>query len=166
MHRFYWLDEPLLAGCSRPGSRPDDPEAEDVAALDEDLRTLREHGISAVLTLTEAALPEEATARHGLIVLHLPVDDYTAPTTEQFVAALAFLDAQRAAGVATAVHCKAGVGRTGSILAASRIRAGMSAEEAIAAIRVHCPEAVETEEQAAALERLALERPWLDIEGG
>ncbi|MFM9107850.1 MAG: fused DSP-PTPase phosphatase/NAD kinase-like protein [Chloroflexota bacterium] len=160
MHRFYWLDHGRLAGCSRPGARPGrrDPDPSDLAA---DLAALAAEGIGALLTLTETALPSGDLERAGLHVRHLPVIDFAAPDPDQFVAALQFIDEQQAAGRAVAVHCLAGQGRTGSILAAARIRAGATAAEAIAAVRAVCPGAVESEAQAVALEAFAFERPWI-----
>jgi atypical dual specificity phosphatase len=138
MHRFYWLDEGRLAGCSRPGARPGRTGAAD--DLRDDLHELAAQGIGAVLTLTETPLPEEDVAAAGLVALHLPIVDFAAPGP---------------------VHCLAGQGRTGSILAATRIRAGATASEAIAAVRSVCPGAVESAEQVASLEAYARERSWL-----
>ena len=76
--RFYWLIDGTLAGCSRPGGRNGDE-----AALDADLGWLRCQGIGAVLSLTETPLARRALAEHGLVSLHLPVDDLTAPAPRQ-----------------------------------------------------------------------------------
>jgi atypical dual specificity phosphatase len=99
MIRFYWLVEDVLAGCSRPGAR---------GALEEDLLELRGYGIGALLSLTESPLPWSELERHGLVSVHLPVDDFHAPTPMQMLEALAFLDESRANGIPTAVHCLAG----------------------------------------------------------
>ena len=154
MHRFYWMIDNVLAGCSRPGVGRD-------ADVDRDLTALRGYGIGALLTLTETPLPRGALERHGIHGLHLPVDDFQAPTTTQMLDALAFLDAARADGTAVAVHCLAGQGRTGTVLAAYLIRGGLSSEEAIAEVRAICPGAIESSPQTAALAGWAADRPWL-----
>ncbi len=160
MIRFYWLEPGVLAGCSRPGARPgrDAPAIGDVAA---DLAALRALGIGALLSLTETALPRDALANAAIDALHLPVPDFHPPSPEQFLAALAFLDRARAAGTPAAVHCLAGQGRTGSVLAAWLIRDGRGALDAIAAVRESCPGAVEAAAQEAALRDFARDRPWL-----
>ena len=152
MHRFYWLIENVLAGCSRPGANGGN--------VDGDLDTLRDHGVGALLTLTETALPCGALERHGIEGMHLPVDDFHAPTTAQMLDALAFLDRARAAGTPAAVHCLAGQGRTGTVLAAYLIRGGLDADQAVAEVRAVCPGAVEATPQTVALAEWAAERPW------
>lgn len=153
MFRFYWVVENALAGCSRPGAGSGN--------LDDDLTILRNHEVGALLSLTETALPLGALDRHGILGLHLPVDDFHAPTTMQMLDALAFLDDAQGNSTAVAVHCLAGQGRTGTVLAAYLIRGGLSAEQAISEVRAICPGAIEATPQTAALVGWAAERPWL-----
>ena len=153
VHRFYWVIDNALAGCSRPGARGGD--------VDHDLTILRGYGVGALLSLTETALPRGALERHGINGLHLPVDDFHSPTTTQMLDALAFLDDARASDIPVAVHCLAGQGRTGTVLAAYLIRGGLSANQAIAEVRAICPGAIEATPQSAALADWAAERPWL-----
>jgi atypical dual specificity phosphatase len=154
--RFYWLIQDALAGCSRPGGTA----GRDVT-LDDDLRWLRAQGIGAVLSLTETPVREEVLVEHGLVGLHLPVDDLTAPAPEQFLDALQFIDEQRASDRAVAVHCKMGQGRTATILAAHLIRHGASPEEALQTVRALCPGAVGSTAQERALDAFAARRDWL-----
>lgn len=170
---FYWLIDGAIAGCSRPGvtetpgrrswqdDGPGQAQADAGDALEQDLMWLRRQGIRAVLTLTETPLAEEAVARHELAALHLPVPDLHAPAPDQFTRALGFIDLQRALGRAVVVHCLVGQGRTGTILAAYRIRGGASPEEALRELRVLCPGAVGSSEQEQALHAFARRRDWI-----
>jgi atypical dual specificity phosphatase len=167
MQGFYWLIEGALAGCPRPGSRRGEradgrpPEEREADALDADLLWLRSRGIRALLSLTETPLEERALARHGFATLHLPVDDLHAPTPAQLHYALAFIDRQQALGCPVAVHCLIGQGRTGTVLAAHRIRAGSTPDAALAELRTLSPGAISAPEQEAALRTFARRRDWI-----
>ena len=167
---FYWLIQGALAGCSRPGGRGRDAGPEGSrpfgglhppAALDEDLAWLRGQGIGAVLSLTETPLAVGALARHGLAELHLAVDDLRAPTPQQFMQALDFIDWQRALGRSVVVHCLMGQGRTGTVLAAYLIRGGSGVDEAVREVRAVCPGAVGSPHQQRALQAFAARRDWI-----
>jgi hypothetical protein len=180
MRGFYWLIEGLLAGCGRPGHRgrgraagramppamPGEADRADTVVtpldpLDEDLAWLASQGIGAVLSLTETPLETGALERHGLVGLHLPVDDLHPPTPAQLEQSLDFIDRQRVAGRAVAVHCLVGQGRTGTVLAAYLIRGGIGPEEALREVRTVCPGAVGSPAQERALHDFATSRDWL-----
>lgn len=154
LERFYWLVPGCLAGCSRPGGRH-------ATGLDEDLQWLKEQGIGAVISLTESPLPSDALQRHNLEALNLPVPDLTPPLPGQIHRALDSIDWLRANGVAVAVHCLMGQGRTGTVLAAYLIRSGMSAGQAIVELRSRCPGALDNPSQEAALRCFATRRDWI-----
>lgn len=159
MDGFYWVIPRVLAGTSRPGGRSG--AADTAARLETDLAWLRGQGIGALLSLTEEPLADAALTRHGMLTLHLPVVDMTPPAPAQLADALAFIDRQRAADRPVAVHCLAGQGRTGTVLAAYLIRSGLPPDRAIAELRAACPHAVENPLQERALAEFAARRDWL-----
>jgi atypical dual specificity phosphatase len=161
---FYWLLDGALAGCSRPGARGarnigDSSEAAE--ALAGDLDWLRSQGIGALLSLTETPLDFSRLPGHRFEVLHLPVPDLTAPTPEQLQQSLAFIDIQRSLGLAVAVHCLVGQGRTGTVLAAYLIRGGRLPDAAITTVRARCPGAIGSPEQERALHAFSARRDWI-----
>src|SRR6476620_6143717 len=135
---FSWVDSPRLAALSYPDA--------------EDLRWLRRSGIDIVLTLTEDPLPRHWVNEAGLLAVHLPVPDMQAPTVEQLATAVETISNAKASGMAVAVHCMAGIGRTGTILAAYFVNEGMSPEEAIRTVRRLRPGSLETYEQERVVE--------------
>ncbi len=163
MQGFYWLIEGRLAGCPRPGggySGDASPEQAE-AALDEDLAWLRMRGIGALLSLTETPLDARMLVRHGFDALHLPIDDLHAPSPAQLHYAFAFIDEQHARDRSVAVHCLMGQGRTGTVLAAYRIRAGSTLTAALAELRALTPGAIGSTEQEAALRTFTRHRDWI-----
>lgn len=117
----------------------------------DELKALHEIGVRALVTLHEQPLPAAVLEQCGLVATHLPIVDFTAPTPAQAAAAVAAIEAARAAGTAVAVHCHGGMGRTGTILACYLVARGMGAEAAIARVRALRPGSIETPEQEAAV---------------
>ena len=142
MNHFSWLIEGKLAGMARP-----DPS---------DAEELRELGVTAVLSLTRR--PVFADPPKGLKVLHLPVLDMEAPTPEQLEVATRFLDEAIEGGGSAVVHCLAGCGRTGTVLAAYLVSKGEEPEEAIHRVRRARPGSIETAEQEHAVHLFAERR--------
>lgn len=139
MRNFSWIEADRVAGMARPGP--------------EDLPFLAGKGITALVSLTRS-LPFEVPPR-GLEVLHLPVQDMTPPRQEQILRAVRFLDAALAAGGRAAVHCVAGYGRTGTVLASWLVSRGLEPEEALHRVRRSRPGSVETVEQEHAVHLFA-----------
>lgn len=146
----------LLGPC--PGRRKDTlDDAASQEALTEDLSRLAGLGATGLLSLVEAKeLPGGiggfAAAVHaaGLEWTHLPIPDYGVPDAT-FMAGWRRLDLARRLRTdeSWAIHCRAGLGRTGTIAALLLVESGASAADAIAHIRrEHDTSAVETEAQA------------------
>lgn len=81
-------------------------------------------------------------------VLHMPVKDFAVPYIGDLMQAVS--EALKAAGDGEniAIHCSAGIGRTGLFVACMAKQAwGMSGEQAIEWVRQYIPQAVETDAQ-------------------
>ena len=83
------------------------------------------------------------------ITRHIPVIDYTAPTLQQVKQAVAMISSCLDRNMPVAVHCVAGLGRTGTILACYLVAMEMPANNAIIVIREWRPGSIEIPEQEA-----------------
>lgn len=135
---FAWLVPGQLAGTPLPGVVHD---------IDLDLAALRRMGITLLITLTERDLPQEPLLRHGLRNLHLPIYDREPPTVAQIQMLLKRMEILLAQGHVLAVHCLAGIGRTGTVLASWLVREGLAAPEALRRVRLIDAQYVQTTEQ-------------------
>lgn len=137
---FSWIVEGRVGGMARPWPN--------------DLPWLKSHGVTAIVSLTESRpdLP-------GFVVLRMPVVDMTSPTVEQLHAAVGFMREVVAKGGAVVAHCTAGMGRTGTILAAYLVAEGVPVEEALYRVREIRPGSVETPDQEDALAAYAESLP-------
>lgn len=124
---FKWLDEGRIAGCGRPGL---------MRGIDEDLLALASHGVTLLVTLTEDALARHRLRPYGLDTWHFPIRDMTAPVSTAGVIGLVMrIREAMKRGEVIAIHCAAGVGRTGMLLACVAVAEGLDATSAIAKVR-------------------------------
>ncbi len=137
-HGFSWIDEPHLAALARPDSQ-------------EDLEWLRRQGIDLLISLTEDPPLQRWINDVGLLLVHEPVVDMEAPTQEQLDRCLNAILKANASKLGAAVHCGAGLGRTGVVLACYFVHQGLSANNAIARVRRRRPGSIETDEQSDAV---------------
>jgi atypical dual specificity phosphatase len=135
---FSWIEKPLLAALAFPES-------------EEDLSWLRQQGIDVLLSLTEDPPRRDWTNEAGILVFHEPIVDMEAPTQEQLDRCVSAIERAHGNQMGVAVHCGAGLGRTGVVLAAYLIAKGQTARDALATVRQLRPGSVETAEQADAL---------------
>lgn len=136
---FRWVVPGVLAGCPAPGN---------VAPLDYDLDLLARAGITHLVTLTEKDVDQDALRRHHLANTHLPIIDCEAPSLNQMHMLLVRMQRLIEAEQVLAVHCKAGLGRTGVVLAAWLIReGGLSAEAAVERVRKVHPTYIQSDAQ-------------------
>jgi atypical dual specificity phosphatase len=123
--------------------------------LAEQLQFLKKQGIGGILSLTTFALDKKKVDKAEMQYLHLAVEDFTPPSTDQYAKGLAFINAVTEKGAAVVVHCLAGMGRTGCMCAAYFMAAeSLSAPEAVAKIRSIRPGSIQTREQEQSLSAL------------
>ena len=142
---FTWIDKPRLAALARPESV-------------EEMTWLRQQGIEVLLSLTEDPLRRDWVDEAGLLVFHVPVIDMEAPTLEQLERCVSAINRANDRQMGVAVHCGAGLGRTGVVLACYLISKGLTASNAVAKVRRLRPGSIETDEQADAV--FEFSRQW------
>lgn len=134
---FSWIIDENLAGSGMPTSF-------------EEFEWIREQGVKAIVTMTENSLPEEWTKK--INYLHVPTPDLTAPNMDEINRAVDFTHEQINSKQPTMIHCAAGMGRAGTILACYLIKyKKYSAKEAIKEIRTQRPGSVQSETQELAI---------------
>jgi atypical dual specificity phosphatase len=138
-----WLDDEGVAACKYPRD-------------EKLLRELANNGVTVLINLHERSHVEETFRRHGLSQVHLPVPDFTPPTPAQLAQGVSAIETARASGHKVAVHCGAGLGRTGTLLACYLVKRGRAPEEAIGNIRELRPGSIETRQQEAAVAAYAV----------
>ena len=115
---------------------------------------LRAMGVTAIVTLTERPLaltPEAGTWD----VLHEAVVDFQPPTQEQLLRIVRWMRDRAAADKTIAVHCMAGIGRTGTVLAAWLVAGGATPTQAVRTVRERRPGSIETRAQEEAVAAFA-----------
>jgi atypical dual specificity phosphatase len=142
---FYWIEPGRLGGMPRPGI---------VNPLEQDLEALTRLGVTMLVTLEEPRLvAPETLARFGMRSIHFPIPDMRAP---DLVSAASLCDRVATlldAGDVVVMHCLAGLGRTGTMLAAQLVWRGVKPLEAIETVRSARPRSIQSEEQAEFLMR-------------
>jgi protein-tyrosine phosphatase len=134
-----------LALCRMPGA---------VTPLAADVRALADLGATCVLTLTPQAELQKAgsadlaavLAAQGMDWLHLPIDDFGTPSPAQqadWDALSRMVQARIDKGETIAIHCRAGLGRTGMIALRLMAQHGELPETALARLRASRPGSVE-----------------------
>lgn len=146
---FAWLIRGRLAGTPFPGIVHD---------VQYDLDALKTVGITRLISLTEQPFNPELALPFGIRCHAAPIVDMAPPSLEEGGKLCHQIDHYLHQGEVVAVHCKAGLGRTGTVLAAYWIWSGggrIGALEALEHVRRIHPGWVQSEAQVRFLDEFA-----------
>jgi len=135
---FRWVIPGKLGGMQRPGLLIDE---------DEDLARLRHLGINRLVTLTEDPLDASKLADFGISGVHFPIVDMGVPTAPAALELARRVEGWIEAGESVALHCKAGLGRTGTMLACCLVQQRTPPNRAIERVRLVNPGYIQNELQ-------------------
>lgn len=137
---FAWFTEHRIAGMERPGS---------YHPLGEDLSFLKSRGVEVIISLTIAPLGKEGFEGFDFEVFHIPIPDGAAPGIPEIERFVNYVNYGLRNRKGIVVHCGAGYGRTGTMVACYLVSIGRGAREAIAEVRRAVPPAIENAAQEA-----------------
>jgi atypical dual specificity phosphatase len=146
---FVWLLPGQLAGTPWPGI---------IHGADYDLQLLASVGVTRLVALTEEPFDARLAAPFGIQCASYPMPDMHPPSRAQAYALCRELDTMLAAGEVVAVHCRAGLGRTGTVLACYwlwRASGTLNAVRALEDVRRLEPGWVQSQAQVSFLETFA-----------
>jgi len=144
---FFWVSPGRLGGMPRPGIIDD---------LAHDLDGLRRLGVTILITLEETPTVDgEAVVAAGIRPIHFPVVDMGVPEIAATISLCRRIAGWLDAGEVIAAHCRAGMGRTGTLLACQLIAAGQTPRDALDAVRSINPRCVQSDAQVGFLRSFA-----------
>jgi atypical dual specificity phosphatase len=134
---FSWLIDNKLAGSGMP-------------TTSSEVDWVRKQGVKSIVTMTEESLPESWVK--DIKYLHVPTEDLSAPDMDKIDQAVEFIHERLQNKEPVMVHCAAGIGRTGTILACYLVKyQKLSAKEAIEKVRKERPGSIQSESQEIAI---------------
>ncbi|HDG64321.1 MAG: dual specificity protein phosphatase family protein [Thermococcus sp.] len=123
----------------------------------EDIPKITEE-FDAVIILTyeyEMYYDMEELLKREIEVLYAPIEDFTAPTLEELLEIVKWIQERARQGKKVLIHCLGGSGRSGTVAVAYLMYSeGLSLRDALTKVRSLKPSAVETEEQTGVLKEL------------
>jgi len=152
-----WIPSSFGANNKNISSRADlyKKPVPEIPEIESDIRRMINLGVETVVVLLEKEelfeypvnlLKEYREA--GLGVIHFPIEDYWVPEDlDKFDELLKKISSSITFKKNILIHCRAGMGRTGLVVAALLIKLGTSADKAIAYIRKKRPGTVESKMQ-------------------
>jgi atypical dual specificity phosphatase len=138
-HVFDWVLPEQLGACVNPS-------VSGSAAAQ-----LRTQGIGLLVNLHERPDPPDLLAQLEARTVHLPVPDSLAPSQDQLEQGVAAIGEGLREGKRVAVHCGAGLGRSGTLIAAYLVSQGSAPDAAIDLVRAAREGSIENDDQEAAV---------------
>ncbi len=135
---FHWIQEDLLGGTQWPGL---------LQKEESDLKGLAALGVRHLVNLTEKPFPQDRLIALGMHGLHFPIADMSIPEIEECLRLCGRVARWLKLGEATVFHCRAGLGRTGTLLACMGIYGGDNAVAAIERVRRVNNKYIQSQEQ-------------------
>lgn len=141
---FSWVIPQKLAGSGLPSSF-------------DQLTWLASNGVKSLITVREIPLPkiwfEKINSQYGELENYfLKTDDYNAPTIDEIHEVVEYIEEKIHTNKPVLVHCAAGKGRTGTVLAAYFIKnEGLTPIEAVKKLRGMRPGSIQSERQEMAI---------------
>lgn len=135
---FSWFIEETLAGSGMPTTH-------------DELEWVLKQGVKSIVTMTENALPESWV--EDVNYLHVPTTDLSSPDMDKIDTAVDFIHKRINNKEPVMVHCAAGMGRTGTVLACYLVKyQKYSAKDAIEKVRTERPGSIQSEVQELAIQ--------------
>ncbi len=134
-NHFHWVIPNKLAGMARPGL---------FGSEDEELEAIARAGVEILVSSTIEPFPRKRLQAFGIEGRHLPIRDMGVPPLRLVSSLCAGLDRAFEAERGVAIHCRAGLGRTGTLLAAMLVWRGDGGDAAIEKVRAVEPKYIQT----------------------
>lgn len=130
---IWWIQASKLGGMPRPEEH--------------ELSALWKHGVRSIVSLLEDTSLQSKYENYGFNSLSLPIPDDAPPTVEQVKDCMDFVIKSKQNNYPILIHCLAGWGRTGTMLASLLILEGATAQGSIDTVQKLQPQAIRTQQQ-------------------
>lgn len=135
---FLWLINGKLAGTPLPGVFFDE---------EYDLKALQRVGITDLISTTQIPVSTDSLKKYNINGVSFPIKDMGIPELKEALKVCEHIDQAINEGGRVAVHCRAGLGRTGTVLALYLIWKNSDAMSALEKVRTIEPRWVQSKEQ-------------------